>query len=144
MPTITWNHSCCFCHRPIIHGKPAVTFATNNPFLMGVSHSTCAATKYHIGHHQMNPPDFLSREQVAFLIQCYPMMYSLPGGFTADAALRKCVADFLWYYPAILANPMKCLHQFREQNKGNVQSYEGDLEADYLKFLAKVQKKAAK
>jgi hypothetical protein len=54
-------------------------------------------------------------------------MYSLPGGFTADAALRKCVADFLWYYPAILANPMKCLHQFREQNKGKVQSHEGDL-----------------
>jgi hypothetical protein len=111
---------------------------------MGVSHSVCVATKYHIGHHQMNPPDFLSREQVAFLIQCYPMMYSLPGGFTADAALRKCVAGFLWYYPAILANPMRCLNQFREQNKGNVQSYEGDLEADYLKFLAKVQKKAAK
>ena len=142
MPIITWNHSCCFCHRPIIHGKPAVTFATNNPFLMGVSHSACVATKYHIGHHQMNPPDFLSREQVAFLIQCYPMMYSLPGGVTADATLRKCVADFLWYYPAILANPMKCLHQFREQNKGNVQSYEGDLEADYLKFLATAQKAA--
>ena len=37
---------------------------------------------------------------------------------------------------------MKCLHQFREQNKGKVQSYERDLEADYLKFLAKAQKDA--
>ena len=72
------------------------------------------------------------------------MMYSLPGGFTADAALRKCVADFLWYYPAILANPMKCLNDFRNENKDKPQTYEGDLEADYLRFLAKVQKAAKK
>jgi hypothetical protein len=37
---------------------------------------------------------------------------------------------------------MKCINEFREQNKDNPQTYEGDLESDYLMFLAKVQKAA--
>ena len=37
---------------------------------------------------------------------------------------------------------MKCINEFREQNKDKPQTYEGDLEADYLRFLAKVQKAA--
>ena len=70
------------------------------------------------------------------------MLYSLPGGFEPNADLRRCVADVLWDYPAITANPMKCVHEFRVQNKDKARSYEGDLEADYLRFLAKVQKTA--
>jgi hypothetical protein len=31
---------------------------------------------------------------------------------------------------------------FRDLNKDNPNTYEGDLEADYLRFLAKVQKAA--
>lgn len=109
---------------------------------VGLSHSTCAATKYNLGHHQMNPPDRLSREHVAILVQFYPMLYSLPGGFEPNAVLRRCVADMLWDYPRSMVNPMKCLHEFQEQNKDKAQSYKGDLEADYLRFLAKVQKTA--
>jgi hypothetical protein len=90
----------------------------------------------------MNPPVHLSREQVAFLIQFFPMLYVLPGGFEPNADLRRCVADFHWNYPSIVANPMKCINEFREQNKDKPQTYEGDLEADYLRFLAKVQKAA--
>ena len=70
------------------------------------------------------------------------MMYSLPGGFEPNAALRHCAVDFLWYYPIVLVNPMRCLLQFQEQNQDKPQTYKGDLEADYLRFLAKVQKAA--
>ena len=70
------------------------------------------------------------------------MLFGLPGGFEPNADLRRCVADFHWNYPAIETNPMKCINEFREQNKDNPQTYQGDLEADYLRFLAKVQKAA--
>ena len=142
MPTITWNHLCNFCHRPIISGKPTILFATDKPLLLGISHSTCGATKYKYGHHQLTPPAHLSREQAAFLIQYFPMLYSLPGEFESNSDLRRCVAKFHWDYPAILANPLKCVHDFQEQNQDEPRKYEGDLEADYLMFLAKVQKAA--
>jgi hypothetical protein len=142
MPTITWNHLCNFCHRPITGGKPAILFATDKPLLLGISHSTHGATKYKYGHHQMTPPVHLSREKVAFLIQYFPMLYSLPGEFESNSDLRRCVANFHWNYPAILANPLKCVHDFQEQNQDEPRKYEGDLEADNLIFLAKVQKAA--
>jgi uncharacterized protein (DUF342 family) len=37
---------------------------------------------------------------------------------------------------------LKSINEFREQNKDKSQTYEGDLEADPLGFLAKVQKAA--
>jgi hypothetical protein len=52
------------------------------------------------------------------------------------------VADFHWNYPTILANPMKSVYDFQEQNQDEPRTYEGDLEADYIGFLAKVQKAA--
>ena len=70
------------------------------------------------------------------------MMYSLPGGLEPSAALLFCVSDFHWNYPAVLANPVKCVHDFQELHKDNAQTYKGDLEADYLMFLARVQKAA--
>ena len=142
MPTITWNHLCNFCHHPITRGKPTILFATDKPLMLGISHSTCDTTTFRYGRHQMNPPAHLSREQVAFLIQFFPMLFGLPGGFEPNADLRRCVADFHWNYPAIETNPMKCINEFREQNKDNPQTYQGELEADYLRFLAKVQKAA--
>lgn len=107
--------------------------------LVGISHSTCCARKYRYGHHQMNPPDHLSREQVSFLIQYFPLLYSLPGGFGPNSDLRSCAANFLWDYPANLANPMKCVHDFQEHNQNEPRPYQGDLEADYIMFLDKVQ-----
>jgi hypothetical protein len=90
----------------------------------------------------MIPPAHLSCEQVSFLIQYFPMLYGLPSGFEPNSDLRRCAADFHWDYPAILANPLKCVHDFQEQNQYEPRKYEGDLEADYLKFLANVQKAA--
>ena len=142
MPLITWNHSCYFCHRQITRGKPTILFATDKPLLFGISHSTCGATKHKYGHHQLNPPDHLSPEQVAFLIQYFPMLYSLPSGFEPNSDLRRCAANFHWDYPAILTNPMKCVRDFQEQNQYEPRAYAGDLEADYLRFLAKVQQAA--
>jgi hypothetical protein len=129
MPTITWKHRCYFCHRSIIGGKPSILFATDKPMLFGVSHFKCVPTKYHLGDYHMKPPCHLSQEHVAFLIQFYPMMCSLPAGIEPNAALRHYVVDFLWNYPESAANQMKCLREFREQNQD-----EGDLEADYLMF----------
>ena len=142
MPLITWNHSCYFCHRQITHGEPTILFATDKPLMFGISHSTYGTTTFRYGRHQMNPPAHLSRERVAFLSQFFPMLFGLPGGFEPNADLRQCVAGFHWNYPAIEANPMKCINEFQEQNKDNPQTYQGDLEADYLMFLAKVQKAA--
>jgi hypothetical protein len=143
MPAITWNHICHFCHRPITRGRPALVFSTERPELVGLSHSTCCATKYRYCHYQMNPPRHLSSERVSFLVQFYPMLYSLPGGFNVpNSDLRRCVAYTLWDYPKSLVNPLECLRKFRLQNIGLMQPYEGDLEADYLKFLARVQKAA--
>jgi hypothetical protein len=142
MPTTTWGHLCYFCHRQITRGKPTILFATDEPLLLGISHSTCGARKYSCGHHQMNPPDHLSPEQASFFIQYFPLLYRLPGGFEPNSDLRRCVADFHWNFPAVLTNPMTCVHDFLEQNQDEPLTYEGDLEADYLKFLAKAQKAA--
>ncbi len=90
----------------------------------------------------MNPPDYLSKEETAFLVQFFPMLYSLPGGYEPNTALRWCVADMLQDYPASVANPMKCFQEFQEHNKYKTQTYQGDLETDYLKFLGQVQKAA--
>jgi hypothetical protein len=142
MQTITWSHSCYFCNRLITRGKPTILFSTDKPLLLGISHSTCGATKYKYGHHQMTPPSHLSREQVSFFIQYFPLLYRLPGGFEPNSDLRRCVADFHWNYPGILVNPVKCVHDFQEQNQNEPLTYEGDLEADHIEFLAKVQKAA--
>jgi len=95
-----------------------------------------------MGRHQMNPPDFLSRQEVSFLIQFYPLLYSLPGVFSPNVALRECMADLLHYYPMSMIDPMKCLYDYRQMHLDKPMTYQGDLEADYLRFLAKVQKAA--
>jgi len=69
------------------------------------------------------------------------MLYNLPGGFDVqNSDLRSCAADTLWDYPKSLVNPLETLRKFRKQNVGLLQPYNGDLETDYLMFLAKVQK----
>ena len=139
MLTITWNHSCYFCHRSITRGKPTILIVKDKPRLLGLSHSICAAAKYHLFRHQMNPPARLSPEQTAFIIQFYPLLYSIPGGFIPTAALRRCLAELFHNYPMPMDDPMKWLYKFRDLNKNNPNTYEGDFEADYFQFLAKVQ-----
>ena len=90
----------------------------------------------------MQSPDYLTSEQVSFLVQFYPMVYSLSGGFESNTELRQCLAEMLLDYPDVMTNPMQHLKKFQEWNRDKPKMYQGDLEADYLHFLGHVQKAA--
>jgi hypothetical protein len=69
-------------------------------------------------------------------------LYKLPGGFEPDRALRRCLVSLLYDAPDSLDNPMKYLRKYQTQNynKEDLKSYHGDLEADFLRFLGRVQR----
>jgi hypothetical protein len=140
MQTITWTHLCYFCHKPILRGRPTLILSTNCPELLGVSHSTCCATKYQYAKYQTCPPDYLSADRVSFWIHFYPLVYRLPGAFEPNRALRYSLVDLLHEAPDALDNPIKYLRKFQIWNKRDVQEYTGDLERDFLKLLGNVQR----
>jgi len=140
MTIITFEHSCYFCHRPITGGVPTVLFATDKPMFVGVIHDTCYGDKPNFGRYQLKSPNHLSPQQVAFLAQFYPMLFALPNAFSPNVALRQWLVDFIHYYP--MDDPMIRLRDYRKRNPDKLIRYEGDLEADYIGFLAKVQKAA--
>ena len=140
MPTITWNHLCYFCHSPITDGVPTVLFAIGNPMFVGVIHDTCYGDKPNFGRYQVKPPSHLSPEQIAFLVQFYPMLFALPNAFRPNVALRLWLVDFIHHYP--MTDPMIRLRDYMRMNPDKPIRYDGDLEADYIGFLAKVQKAA--
>ena len=144
MQKITWKHECLFCKRPILRGRPTLVFSTDEPKLVGLSHSTCCATKYRYGHFQMCPPDYLSDEQISFLVQFYHRLYSLLGGQEPNRELRLSFITFLQDYPASLANPMASLRKFLDEYKhwSHEWLYDGDLEADFLRLLGQIQREA--
>ena len=90
----------------------------------------------------MNPPNHLFPTHVAFLTQFYPLLNALPNVLTPNAALRQCMADFVHHFPSSIINPMECLNHNKEMHLYKPIAYEGDLEADYTEFLAKVLKAA--
>jgi hypothetical protein len=92
----------------------------------------------------MCPPDYLSDEQISFLVPFFHRLYSLPGGIKLNRELRLCLITFLQDYPASSANPMASLQQFLDEYKHQSyqQLYEGDLEADFLRILGQIQKEA--
>jgi len=92
----------------------------------------------------MCPPDYLSEEQISFLVQFFYRLYSLPGGMKPNRELRFCLITFLQDYPASSANPMASLRKFLDEYKhrSDQQLYEGDLEADFLRSLGEIQKAA--
>jgi len=104
MTTITWNHPCYFCHRLITGGVPSVLFATDKPMFVGVIHDTCYGDKPNFGRYQVKSPNHLSPQQVAFLVQFYPMLFALPNAFTPSVALRLWLVDFIHRYP--MSDPM--------------------------------------
>ena len=142
MQKITWKHQCYFCQRPIQRGNPTLIFATDRPELIGICHATCGSGKYRYGQFQTCPPDYLSEEQISFLVQFYPKLYSLPGRDEPNSDLRRCLANILWDYPTSLINLTVYLRKFQEQNRNKSKSYEGDLEADFLRTLGQIQKAA--
>jgi len=142
MQKISWNHKCHVCQRPIKRGKPMILFLTDKPMLVGICHSTCGATKYRYGHFQMCPPDYLSNQQVSFLMHFFYRLFSLPGGMEPNRELRLCLVDFLRDYPDSMTNPMASFRKFMDSYKHlHYESlYERDLEADYLRTLGHIQK----
>jgi len=112
--------------------------------LVGVCHSTCGATKYRYGHFQMCPPDYLSDEQVSFLMHFFYRLYSLPGGMEPNRELRMYLVDLLRDYPDSMVNPMAFFRKFLDDymHLSHEWLYEGDLEADSLRILGQIQKAA--
>ena len=90
-------------------GEPAILFATDSPIIMGISHSKCAYKQYRYGLFQMCPPDYLSDEQMSFLVQAYYRLYNLPGGQEPNRELRICLATLLQDYPTINVLPLSAM-----------------------------------
>ncbi len=146
MQKMTWQHECLFCNRPILRGRPTLIFSTDEPKLIGLSHSTCCATKYRYGQYQTCPPYYLSDEQVSFLMHFLSKLYSLPGGMEPNRELRFCLGEFFRDYPASLGNPVAVLRKFLDDYKrwSHDWMYKGDLETDFLRSLGQIQKAAKK
>lgn len=144
MQKIIWKHECLFCKRPILRGRPTLIFSTDEPRLIGLSHSICCATKYRYGHYQMCPPDYISDEHVSFLMHFFPRLHSLPGGMEPNRELRFCLVELLRDYPASMANPMVVLRKFLDEYKSWSHGwlYTGDLETDFLRCLGQIQRVA--
>ena len=92
----------------------------------------------------MRPPDFLSSEQVSFLMHFYPRLYSLPGGMEPNGQLRICLARLVREYPASMSNPMASFRACLDEQKRSPHEwlYEDDLETDFLRSLGEIQRSA--
>jgi hypothetical protein len=146
MDTMTWSTPCLYCHRPILRGKPTLIFSLEQPRLLGLSHSTCCATRYHYGHYQLSPPQKISSEKIAFLVNFFPKLYSLPGGLEPNSELRFLLARLLDDFPNSLIHVMAKFQKSRTEYARWYPGpeYQSDLETDYLKFLGEIAHMAKK
>lgn len=146
MEKIIWKCQCFVCKRPIQGGNPCVVFFTDRAGLVGLCHSRCSYGLYRYGYgwFHMHPPDYLSSEQVSFLMHFYLRLYSLPGGMEPNGQLRRCLAHLIREYPDSMSNPMasfrECLNE--QKHLPRAEPYEGDLETDFLRSLAEIQRSA--
>ena len=92
----------------------------------------------------MHPPDYLSSEQISFLMHFYLKLYNLPGGMEPNGQLRRCLAHLIREYPDSMSSPMAFLRMCMDEHKrlSRVETYEGDLEADFLRSLGEIQRSA--
>ena len=146
MNKLTWKCICFACKRPINSGNPTLMFSTVKPELLGICHATCSyKIKPNIGDgFHMHPPDYLSQEQISFLMHLYPKLFSLPGGFEPNRELRWVLARMLPDFPDTIRDPMIAFRNLIEENARYSREwlYEGDLETDFLRVLGKIQKAA--
>ena len=145
METITWKRPCLFCQRQIVRGRPTLIFSVNEPKLVGVSHSMCSHNAKSYDIFQMCPPHYLSAEHLSFLLHFFPRVYSLPDGPEPDHELRLALCCLIRGFPDSLADIISCLEQALENRKklsGYTRPYGGDLEADFLRSLAEINKSA--
>ena len=146
MEKVTWKYQCFVCERPIQSGKPCVVFSTDKAGLVGLCHSRCSygLFRYRYYWFPMRPPDYLSSEQVSFLMHFYLRLYSLPGGMEPNGQLRRCLVNLTREYPTSMSNPMTSFRTCLDEQKlfPHVKPYEGDLEADFLRCLGEIQRSA--
>lgn len=146
MERITWKCQCFVCKRPIHGGRPCVVFSTNKAGLVGICHSGCSYSLHRFGYYwmQMCPPFYLSEEHLSFLKHFYPKLHSLPGGQEPNRELRFALAYLDRDYPASLVNPLATLRKFIDEHKryAHEWKYQSDLEMDFLRSLAEIQKSA--
>jgi len=92
----------------------------------------------------MHPPDYLSSEQVSFLMHFYLKLYNLPGGTEPNGQLRRCLAHLTREYPSSMSNLMESFRRCVDEQKclPRAEPYEGDLEADFLRSLGEIQRSA--
>lgn len=140
LQTISWKHRCYFCDRPITGVMPVILFAIDMPLFVGVAHDACYGDRPNLGRYQVKTPSHLSPEQVSFLVQFYPMLFALPNAFKPNVVLRLWLVDFIHHYP--MNDPMLRLRDYKKMNPNKPMNYEGDLEADYIRFMAEVEKAA--
>jgi hypothetical protein len=74
----------------------------------------------------------------------YPRLYSLPGGMEPNGQLRRCLAHLDMEYPDSMSDPMASFRACKEEQKSllRMESYEGDLETDFLRSLGEIQRSA--
>jgi hypothetical protein len=139
---ITWNSLCHFCGQPVQSGNPFLILNIEHPTVVGVAHAICSYNDYRYAQFHLCPPDYLTGSQIAFLVQFYPRLFSLPGWGKTNAELRRCLATLLLNYPHSLLDPLAALRQARGNCPDSSQPYLGDLESDYLRFLGQVHQAA--
>jgi hypothetical protein len=144
MQIITWGYLCHVCQRPIQSGRPTVLFAADRPLMVGICHSTCGYGQHNYGHFQMCPPDYLTEDQISFLVPLYFSLLNLPGGLEPKGGLRVSLAFLLRDYPFSMVNLMASFKKCLEENKkwSAKWQYEGDLERDFLRILGDIDNRA--
>jgi hypothetical protein len=88
------------------------------------------------------PPEYLSCDQISFIIQFYPRLFNLPGSGSPNSKLRRCLAAILLDFPRSITDPLLTFQIFSNSDIDHFQSYQGDLEKDYLRFLGQIQNAA--
>jgi hypothetical protein len=93
---------------------PVILFAIDKPLFLGLAHDTCYGDRPNFGRYRVKPPIHLSPEQVTFLVQFYPMLFSLPSALAPNVSLRLWLVDFIHNYP--MSDPMIRLRDYRKMN----------------------------
>jgi len=133
-----WNCRCYICSKPITGSRPFLLLAVDKPTLLGLSHDACGYDGSRYGQYPLTPPESLSGEEVSFLVQFYPQLFSLPGWDQPKAELRRCLASLLLKYPGSIRDPLSSLREFQRGREPRWPEYPGDLEEDYFRFLGQV------
>ena len=141
---ISRNTPCHFCDKPIGSGYPLAIMSLKQAAWIGVSHVECGYNDFSYAQFRISPPGLLNSAQVSFLTHFYPRLFKLPGWGQSGSALRRSLASMLLDFPETWYNPAALLQRFIDENRSEIDLYEGDLESDFFTFLGEVHQDAQK